>query len=48
MGEKLFFIKGKTCLVGGGCLGRYFSHKRDKATDDWRKLHNEELHDCAP
>jgi hypothetical protein len=25
-------------------LGRIFRSKRDKVTGDWRKLHNEELH----
>jgi hypothetical protein len=26
-------------------LKRIFSHKRDKVTEEWRKLHNEELND---
>jgi hypothetical protein len=26
-------------------LGRIFGPKSDEATGDWRKLHNEELHD---
>jgi hypothetical protein len=26
-------------------LRRIFGPKRDKVTGDWRKLHNEELHD---
>jgi hypothetical protein len=25
-------------------LRRIFGHKRDEVTGDWRKLHNEELH----
>jgi hypothetical protein len=26
-------------------LGRIFGPKRDEVTGEWRKLHNEELHD---
>jgi len=26
-------------------LRRVFRHKRDEATEEWRKLHNEELND---
>jgi hypothetical protein len=26
-------------------LGRLFGRKRDEVTGEWRKLHNEELHD---
>jgi len=31
-------------------LRRIFGLKRDKVTGEWRKLHNEELHDlyCSP
>jgi len=31
-------------------LRRIFGHKRDEVTGEWRKLHNEELHDlyCSP
>jgi hypothetical protein len=31
-------------------LRRIFGPKRDEVTGDWRKLHNEELHDlcCSP
>jgi hypothetical protein len=25
-----------------------FVSKRDEVTGEWRKLHNEELHDCTP
>jgi hypothetical protein len=25
-------------------LRRIFGHKRDEVTEEWRKLHNEELH----
>jgi hypothetical protein len=28
-----------------GMLRRIFGPKRDEATGEWRKLHNEELHD---
>jgi len=27
-------------------LRKVFSHKRDKVTEDLRKIHHEELHDC--
>jgi hypothetical protein len=26
-------------------LGRIFGHKRDDIGEEWRKIHNEELHD---
>jgi hypothetical protein len=31
-------------------LRRIFGPKRDQVTEEWRKLHNEELHDlyCSP
>jgi hypothetical protein len=29
-------------------LRRIFGPKRDEATGDWRRLHNEELHDLYP
>jgi hypothetical protein len=29
-------------------LGRIFVSKRDKVTGEWRKHHNEELHDLYP
>jgi hypothetical protein len=31
-------------------LSRIFGPKRDEVTGEWRKLHNEELHDlyCSP
>jgi hypothetical protein len=29
-----------------GVLWRIFGPKRDEVTGEWRKLHNEELHDC--
>jgi hypothetical protein len=28
-------------------LRRIFGPKRDRVTGEWRKLHNEELHDCT-
>jgi hypothetical protein len=28
-----------------GVLRRIFGRKRDEVTGEWRKLHNEELHD---
>jgi hypothetical protein len=33
-----------------GVLRRIFRPKRDNVTGEWRKLHNEELHDlyCSP
>jgi hypothetical protein len=31
-----------------GVLRRMFLSKRDEATGEWRKLHNEELHDLCP
>jgi hypothetical protein len=30
--------------IKGGCLRRIFGPKRDEVTGEWRKLHNEELH----
>jgi hypothetical protein len=30
-----------------GILRRIFGPKRDKVTEGWRKLHNEELHDLC-
>jgi hypothetical protein len=30
-----------------GCSGRIFGPKRDEVTSDWRKLHNEELHNLC-
>ena len=40
----------RCAYVGGGCfedgvLRRIFGPTRDKVTDEWRKLHNEELND---
>jgi hypothetical protein len=29
-------------------LRRIFGPKRDEVTGEWRKLHNEELHNCYP
>jgi hypothetical protein len=29
-------------------LRRIFGPKRDEVTEEWRKLHNEELHDLFP
>jgi hypothetical protein len=29
-------------------LGRMFGSKRDEVMGDWRKLHNEELHNLYP
>jgi hypothetical protein len=31
-------------VFGNGVLRRIFGPKRDEVTGDWRKLHNEELH----
>jgi hypothetical protein len=31
-----------------GVLRRVFEPKRDEVTGEWRKLHNEELHDLIP
>jgi hypothetical protein len=31
-------------VYGNRVLGRVFGSKRDKATGEWRKLQNEELH----
>jgi hypothetical protein len=31
-------------VFGNRVLRRIFGPKRDEVTDDWRKLHNEELH----
>jgi len=33
-----------------GCGGEYLGLESDEKTGDWRKLHNEELHDlyCSP
>jgi hypothetical protein len=30
--------------IKGGVLRRIFGPKRDEVAGDWRKLHNEELH----
>jgi hypothetical protein len=37
-------------LFENGLLRRIFGLKRDEVTGEWRKLHNEELHDlyCSP
>jgi hypothetical protein len=35
----------KVNLLWGGVLRKIFEPKNDEATGDWRKLHNEELHD---
>jgi hypothetical protein len=44
--------KGKHRLrvFGNGVLTGIFEPKRDEVTEDWRKLHNEELHTlyCSP
>jgi hypothetical protein len=29
-------------------LRRIFGPKRDEVTGGWRKLHNEEIHNCTP
>jgi hypothetical protein len=34
----------KLRVVEKGALRRIFGPKRDEVTGDWRKLHNEELH----
>jgi hypothetical protein len=36
--------------MGMGVLRGVFGAKRDEVTGEWRKLHNEELHDlyCSP
>ena len=37
-------------LFGNRVLGRVFGPKRDEVTEEWRKLHNEELNElyCSP
>jgi hypothetical protein len=35
----------KLSVLENGVLRRIFGPKRDKGTDKWRKLHNEELND---
>jgi hypothetical protein len=45
-------MKGRTGLgvFKNRVLRKVFGPKRDEVTEDWRKLHNEELHDmyCSP
>jgi hypothetical protein len=45
-------IEGKTWLrvFENRVLRRIFGPKRDEVTEEWRRLHNEELYDlnCAP
>jgi hypothetical protein len=31
-----------------GVLRKIFGYKREKVTGEWRKIHNEELHDLYP
>jgi hypothetical protein len=42
--------KGETQIerVENRVLRRIFGPKRDEVTGDWRKLHNEELHNLYP
>jgi hypothetical protein len=37
-------------VLGNGVLRGIFGAKRDRVTGEWRKVHNEELHDlyCSP
>jgi hypothetical protein len=35
-------------VFGNRVLRRIFGSKRDEVTRDWRKLHNEELHNLYP
>jgi hypothetical protein len=35
-------------VLENGVLRRIFGLKRDEVTGDWRKLHNEELHNLYP
>jgi hypothetical protein len=40
----------RLCVFENRVLRRIFGSKRDEVTGEWRKLHNEELHDlyCSP
>jgi hypothetical protein len=40
----------KLRVFENGVLRRMFGPKRDEVTGEWRKLHNEKLHDlyCSP
>jgi hypothetical protein len=40
--------KPKKKSISWKCLRRIFGPRRDEVTGDWRKLHNEELHDLYP
>jgi hypothetical protein len=35
-------------VVENGVLRRIFGPKREEVTGEWRKLHNEELHNLYP
>jgi hypothetical protein len=37
--------KRRLRLFENKVIGRVFGHKRDEVTEEWRKLHNEELND---
>jgi hypothetical protein len=37
--------EGRLQVFENNVLRRIFGRKRDQVTDDWRRLHNEELHD---
>jgi hypothetical protein len=36
---------GTNCATGGWCWGKYWGPNWEEVTEDWRKLHHEELHD---
>jgi hypothetical protein len=40
-----FWEERRLRLFENGVLGRIFGPKRDEVTEEWRKLHNEELND---
>jgi hypothetical protein len=47
-----YTLLGSSCVYKDysllGVLRRIFGPKRDEVTGEWRKLHNEELHDLYP
>jgi len=50
IGRKVLKGYSYTCTLEDKVLSGIFGPKRDEVTEEWRKLHNEELNDlyCSP